>query len=89
LQPQGFQHIVDEEKRCPPLSSYREKSKPPSCEKYRSSGIFLQPEAHIITKDQLINEVRAIYAGLVMIKKKCIDIDKQQSENPNELKHVQ
>ncbi|QKX61675.1 uncharacterized protein TRUGW13939_08828 [Talaromyces rugulosus] len=89
LQPQGVQGRVDSEKPRPSLSSYQAKSKPPSCETYRSSGIYLQPEAHIITEDQLINEVRAIYAGLVMVEKKCIDIDKQQTENPDELKHVQ
>ena len=33
----------------------------------------------------MINEVRGIYVGLVMVEKKCIEIDKQQSESPNKL----
>ncbi|OKL63935.1 hypothetical protein UA08_00288 [Talaromyces atroroseus] len=53
------------------------------------SGIFLQPETHPITEDQLINEVRAIYAGLVMVEKKCIEIVKQQNEKPEELTDLQ
>ena len=37
------------------------------------------------TEEKLIGEVRGIYAGLVMVEKKCIEIDKQQSESPNKL----
>ncbi|KAH8702358.1 hypothetical protein BGW36DRAFT_289550 [Talaromyces proteolyticus] len=51
--------------------------------------MFLQPETHAITEEQLINEVRAIYAGLVMVEKKCIEIDKQQSNNADGLKELQ
>lgn len=38
-----------------------------------------------ITEEKLIDEVRGIYAGLVMVEKECIEIDKQQSESPNKL----
>lgn len=55
----------------------------------QASGIFLQPETHPITEEQLVNEVRAIYAGLVMVEKKCIEIVKQQNENPGELTVLQ
>ena len=54
-----------------------------------SHGIYLQPKTHKITEEQLVNEVRGIYAGLVMVEKKCIEIDKQQSESPNKLSHLQ
>lgn len=54
-----------------------------------SHRMFLQPETHPITEDQLINEVRGIYAGLVMVEKKCIEIDKQQAESKNQLSHLQ
>jgi hypothetical protein len=54
-----------------------------------SHGIFLQPETHPITDEQLINEVRGIYAGLVMVEKKCIEIDKQQSESKTALSPLQ
>lgn len=53
------------------------------------SGILLQPEMHPVTEDQLVNEVRAIYAGLVMVEKKCIEIVKQQNEKPEELTDLQ
>lgn len=55
----------------------------------QASGIFLQPETHPITEEQLVNEVRAIYAGLVMVEKKCIEIVKQQNENPGDLTLLQ
>lgn len=55
----------------------------------KASGMFLQPETHPITEEQLVNEVRAIYAGLVMVEKKCIEIVKQQNENPGELTVLQ
>jgi hypothetical protein len=47
--------------------------------------MFRQPETNPITEEQLINEVRGIYAGLVMVEKKCIEIDKQQTESTAEL----
>lgn len=47
--------------------------------------MFKQPETNPITEEQLVNEVRGIYAGLVMVEKKCIEIDKQQTESKAEL----
>jgi len=44
-----------------------------------------QLETHPLTEEQLVNEVRGIYAGLVMVEKKCIEIDKQQAESKNKL----
>uniref|UniRef100_A0A093ULP7 Casein kinase I like hhp1 n=1 Tax=Talaromyces marneffei PM1 TaxID=1077442 RepID=A0A093ULP7_TALMA len=49
-----------------------------------SEGMLLQPKTPPITEEQLRNEVRAIYAGLIMVEKKCIEII-QQNENPAEL----
>ncbi|KAL1999539.1 hypothetical protein VTN02DRAFT_4376 [Thermoascus thermophilus] len=51
--------------------------------------MFLQPETHPITEEQLINEVRGIYAGLVMVEKKCNEIDKQQLQAKSDLEGVQ
>jgi hypothetical protein len=31
--------------------------------------------ARPITQEQLVNEVKGIYAGLVMVEKKCVEID--------------
>ncbi|KAJ5104872.1 DNA/RNA-binding domain E.t1.c1-type [Penicillium alfredii] len=42
--------------------------------------MFRQPDTNPITEDQLVHEVRGIYAGLVMVEKKCIEVDKQQSD---------
>ena len=41
--------------------------------------ILLQPETRPISHEQLVVEVKAIYAGLVMVEAKCIDIDERQS----------
>lgn len=48
-------------------------------------GMFKQPQTNPITEEQLINEVRGIYAGLVMVEKKCIQLDKQHTESKEEL----
>jgi hypothetical protein len=36
--------------------------------------MLLQPETRPITQEQLVNEVKAIYAGLVMAEKKGLGI---------------
>ncbi|MCJ1456854.1 hypothetical protein MMC28_007220 [Mycoblastus sanguinarius] len=41
--------------------------------------ILLQPETRSISDEQLVIEVKGIYAGLVMVEAKCIDIDERQS----------
>lgn len=41
-------------------------------------GIQLQPETRPITLNQLVNEVKGIYVGLVMVESKCIEIDSDQ-----------
>ena len=43
-----------------------------------------QPQSDI-TEEQLVVAVCGIYAGLVMVEKKCFEIDKQQSESLNKL----
>ncbi|CAG7940349.1 unnamed protein product [Penicillium olsonii] len=47
--------------------------------------MFRQPETNPITEEQLIKEVRGIYTGLVMVEKKCIELDKQQGDSRAEL----
>ncbi|CAG8360754.1 unnamed protein product [Penicillium salamii] len=51
--------------------------------------MFRQPDTHPITEDQLIKEVRGIYTGLVMVEKKCMELDKQQAESRAELLNSQ
>lgn len=46
-------------------------------------------ETRAITVSQLIQEAKGIYAGLVMVEKKCIEIVTQQAQNPNKLNKEQ
>ncbi|KAL2043723.1 hypothetical protein N7G274_003242 [Stereocaulon virgatum] len=41
--------------------------------------MLLQPETRPISHEQLVIEVKGIYAGLVMVEAKCIDIDERQT----------
>lgn len=41
--------------------------------------ILLQPETRPISHEQLLVEVKDIYAGLVMVEAKCIDVDQKQA----------
>lgn len=47
-------------------------------------GIRLQPESSPISQEQLAAEVKGIYAGLVMVEAKCINIDSQKAANPED-----
>ncbi|KAF3482378.1 uncharacterized protein GIQ15_05137 [Arthroderma uncinatum] len=51
--------------------------------------LVLQPETRQITEDQLIVEVQGIYSGLVMVEKKCVEIDMQQLNSRSELSNDQ
>lgn len=52
--------------------------------KRRWAGIDLQPEFSPISQEQLATEVKGIYAGLVMVEAKCINIDSQKASHPDE-----
>jgi hypothetical protein len=43
--------------------------------------IILQPETRPIPQEQLVAEVKGIYAGLVMVEAKCIEVDKKQMDS--------
>lgn len=45
-----------------------------------SSPLILQPVTRPISQEQLIAEVKGIYAGLVMIEGKCIQVDSKQAQ---------
>ncbi|EFW13291.1 conserved hypothetical protein [Coccidioides posadasii str. Silveira] len=49
----------------------------------------LQPEIRQITEEQLRNEVRTIYTGIVLVERKCVEIDRQQANNPSTLTNKQ
>jgi hypothetical protein len=45
-----------------------------------SYDVILQPETRPISQEQLVAEVKGIYAGLVMVEAKCIEVDNKQAE---------
>jgi len=55
----------------------------------KDTGMLKQPETRPITQEQLVNEVKGIYAGLVMVEKKCVEICQQQSQTTNKLSNEQ
>jgi hypothetical protein len=68
-----------------PVSTDPEVSKRPSQQpglvespKYdsRYPGLLLQPDSRPISQEQLASEVKSIYAGLIMVETKCIEVDK-------------
>ncbi|KAM3067164.1 hypothetical protein ACMFMG_011717 [Clarireedia jacksonii] len=42
--------------------------------------MILQPETRPISQEQLVAEVKGIYAGLVMVEAKCIEVDNKQAD---------
>jgi hypothetical protein len=55
----------------------------PSAEPYENEEqlrIILQPETRPISSDQLIAEVKGIYAGLLMVEAKCCEVDAKQHQ---------
>ncbi|KAK3718560.1 hypothetical protein LTR37_005064 [Vermiconidia calcicola] len=48
----------------------------------RYPDLILQPESSPISEEQLAAEVKGIYAGLVMVEAKCINIDAAQAADP-------
>ncbi|KAK3169312.1 hypothetical protein OEA41_008695 [Lepraria neglecta] len=67
----------------PRPASNGEKSTPPVEDDTEGSEgdpkMLLQPETRPISHEQLVIEVKGIYAGLVMVEAKSIDIDERQS----------
>ncbi|KIV93618.1 hypothetical protein PV10_04819 [Exophiala mesophila] len=52
---------------------------------HQETKMFPQPDTRPISQEQLINEVKGIYAGLVMVEKKCVEICQSQSQQTNKL----
>ncbi|KAK0749220.1 hypothetical protein B0T18DRAFT_427375 [Schizothecium vesticola] len=46
-----------------------------------STDLAKQPDTRPISQEQLVAEVKGIYAGLVMVENKCIEVDTAQSNN--------
>ncbi|KAK3899951.1 hypothetical protein C8A05DRAFT_17685, partial [Staphylotrichum tortipilum] len=56
---------------------------PPAADDDSTNVILKQPETRAISQEQLVAEVKGIYAGLVMVESKCIEVDNNQS-SPND-----
>ena len=50
-----------------------------------SSHMVRQPDTKPISQDQLVAEVKGIYAGLVMVEGKCIQVDLKQAQLAREV----
>ncbi|KAK4561660.1 hypothetical protein LTR86_004339 [Recurvomyces mirabilis] len=50
-------------------------------QKARWPGLILQPDSSVISEDQLTAEIKGIYAGLVIVEAKCINIDSAQASD--------
>ncbi|KFA80810.1 hypothetical protein S40288_04761 [Stachybotrys chartarum IBT 40288] len=48
-----------------------------------------EPNTRPISQQQLVPEVKGIYAGLVMVESKCIEVDNAQSSNNHQLSNEQ
>ncbi|KAK4954655.1 hypothetical protein LTR10_008088 [Elasticomyces elasticus] len=49
----------------------------------------LHPDSSPVSEDQLTAEIKSIYAGLVVVEAKCIDLDTLQASDSNELDNGQ
>ena len=47
--------------------------------------MFLQPETRPISQGQLVNEVKGIYAGLIIVEKRCITMCASLSQTTHKL----
>ncbi|OBR08468.1 methyltransferase domain-containing protein [Colletotrichum higginsianum IMI 349063] len=54
---------------------------PRSSEPDNTEVMIKEPETRPISQEQLVAEVKGIYAGLVMVESKCIEVDNSQSSN--------
>ncbi|KAI9790956.1 MAG: hypothetical protein M1833_001730 [Piccolia ochrophora] len=79
----------------PSQSSHHSPSPPPSEQNIKWSGksrrtfagssvdidpaLIMQPETRPISQEQLVQEVKGIYAGLVMVEAKCVEVDNKQA----------
>ncbi|KAK0627189.1 hypothetical protein B0T14DRAFT_130406 [Immersiella caudata] len=51
----------------------------PNCWLCQDPELIKQPETRPISQEQLVAEVKSIYAGLVMVENKCIEVDTAQN----------
>src|SRR2546421_10327571 len=71
----------------PPLANHGPEglaspSPPVSPANDEEATMLLEPVTQPITQGQLINEVKGIYAGLVMVEKKCVEVPSRSALHP-------
>ncbi|KAI0487570.1 hypothetical protein F4859DRAFT_501915 [Xylaria cf. heliscus] len=65
------------------------RSEPPEDDS-EAQRLIKQPETRPISQEQLVAEVKGIYAGLMMVESKCIEVDNaQSSQNDTKLNNEQ
>lgn len=79
-------HDVEKKPFDRPISSVIASQEVPSDQ---DTKLLLQPETRPISQEQLVNEVKGIYSGLVMVEKKCVEICQQQNQSTNKLSNEQ
>ncbi|KAK4136928.1 hypothetical protein BT67DRAFT_195365 [Trichocladium antarcticum] len=65
---------------------HRQPIRPPAPAEDESTAaeIIRQPETRPISQEQLIAEVKGIYAGVVMVESKCIEVDNTQTSQASQ-----
>ena len=64
-------------------SQHSRPRQPPRPSDDNSTELIKQPETRPISQEQLVAEVKGIYAGLVMVENKCIEVDNAQNTQSN------
>lgn len=65
--------------QCPQPRKQHSRSGDPKKAESDPGVMIMQPETCPISQEQLVAEVKGIYAGLVMVESKCIEVDSSQS----------
>ncbi|KAI0863821.1 hypothetical protein F4860DRAFT_511711 [Xylaria cubensis] len=74
----------------PQTQQRRANTPPPSVKDDETPRLIKQPETRPISQEQLVAEVKGIYAGLAMVESKCIEVDNvQSSQNDTKLNNEQ
>lgn len=68
-----------------PSHTSRQSGSRPAREATSTVELIKQPETQPISQEQLVAEVKGIYAGLVMVENKCIEVDKAQNANSSDV----
>ncbi|GAW16437.1 hypothetical protein ANO14919_058640 [Xylariales sp. No.14919] len=74
----------------PPKTPTTPRRADPPEEDSSTHRLIKQPETRPISQEQLVAEVKGIYAGLMMVESKCIEVDNaQSSQNDTKLNNEQ